>query len=221
MVFDGDNTEIPKRETKHQRYERDDRYDKKGRKENFKDDSHRGCRDQEMATSNNRDRYHDRSRGLEGSGDDKARLERGARDPNFHADKKDIERHMGRRHKDDDYRWKDEIASRKRDLDNRYTERRASRDDRRKTYASHLDRREDRDYRKRTEDNGRQDVKFDSGRKKRSPDGDDYKRRRNDEDYREDVKIDSGRRKQSLDDGEYHYYRNDISHRLKLTFHIG
>lgn len=220
MVFDGDNTESPKRETKHQRYERDDRYDKKGRKENLKDESHRGRRDQEMAGSNNRDRYRDRSRGLEGNGDDKARLERGARDTDFHANKKDIERHMGRRHRDDDYRRKDELDSRKRDLDDRYTERRASRDDRRKTDDSDLDRRDDRDYRKRTEDSGRQDVKVDSGRRKRSPDGDDYKRR-NDEDYREDVKIDSGRRKRSPDNGDYKRGRDheDYRHRREGREH--
>ncbi|MCI49080.1 peptidyl-prolyl cis-trans isomerase-like 4-like, partial [Trifolium medium] len=70
------------------------------------------------------------------------------------------ERQMGRQ-RDDGYRRKDELDSRKRDSDS-YTESRTSRDDRRKTDASHLDRRNDRDYRKRTEDGGRQDVKIDS-----------------------------------------------------------
>ncbi|GAU41918.1 hypothetical protein TSUD_25590 [Trifolium subterraneum] len=202
MVFDGDNTESPRRETKHQRHDRDDRDDKIGRRENFKDHSHRDRSDQEMAGSNNRDRYANRSRGLEGNGDDKARLERGARGSDPFAGKKDRERQMGRQ-RDDDYRRKDELDSRKRDLGDRYTESRSSRDDRRKTDASHLDKRNDKDYRKRTEDSESQDVKIDSGRRKRSPDVDDYKRRRNDEDCREDLKIDSRRRKQSPDNGDY------------------
>ncbi|PNX96805.1 peptidyl-prolyl cis-trans isomerase 4-like protein, partial [Trifolium pratense] len=196
MVFDGDNTESPRHETKHQRHDRDERDDKVGRRENFKERSHRGHSDQEMAGSNNRDRYANRSRGLEGNGDDKARLERSARGSDSFAGKKDRERQMGRQ-RDDDYRRKDELDSRKRDLGDSYTESRASRDDRRKTDGSHSDKRYDRDYRKRTEDSERQDVKIDSGRRKRSPDVDDYKRRRNDEDCREDLKIDSRRRKQS------------------------
>ncbi|KAK2355503.1 peptidyl-prolyl cis-trans isomerase CYP59 [Trifolium repens] len=202
MVFDGDNTESPRRETKHQRHDRDDRDDKIGRRENVKDHSHRGRSDQEMAGSNNRDRYANRSRGLEGNGEDKARLERGARGSDSFAGKKDREKQMGRQ-RDDDYRRKDELVSRKRDLGDSYTESRDSRDDRRKTDAIHLDKRNDRDYRKRTEDSGRQDVKIDSGRRKRSPGVDDYKRRRSDEDCREDLKIDSRRRKQSPDNGDY------------------
>ncbi|MCI28537.1 peptidyl-prolyl cis-trans isomerase-like protein, partial [Trifolium medium] len=43
------------------------------RMENFEDHSRsRGRSDQEMAGSNNGDRYANRSRGLEGNGDDKA-----------------------------------------------------------------------------------------------------------------------------------------------------
>ncbi|XP_004498355.1 peptidyl-prolyl cis-trans isomerase CYP59 [Cicer arietinum] len=214
MVFDGDNTESPRRQTKHQRHDRDAQDDKNGRKENFKNDSHRGRRDQGMAGSNSRERYGDRSRGLEENGDDKTRLERGARDSDSHVDKKDRERHMGR-HRDDEYRRKDELDTRKRDLDSSYTERRASRDDSIKTDASHLDRRNDRDYRKRTEDSGRQNVKIDSGRRKRSPDDEDYKRRRNDEDYREDVKIDSGRRKRSPDNGDYRHRKDDEDYKRR------
>ncbi|XP_045807988.1 peptidyl-prolyl cis-trans isomerase CYP59-like [Trifolium pratense] len=214
MVFDGDNTESPRHETKHQRHDRDERDDKVGRRENFKERSHRGHSDQEMAGSNNRDRYANRSRGLEGNGDDKARLERSARGSDSFAGKKDRERQMGRQ-RDDDYRRKDELDSRKRDLGDSYTESRASRDDRRKTDGSHSDKRYDRDYRKRTEDSERQDVKIDSGRRKRSPDVDDYKRRRNDEDCREDLKIDSRRRKQSPDNGDYKHGgdHEDYKHR--------
>ncbi|XP_045805339.1 peptidyl-prolyl cis-trans isomerase CYP59-like isoform X3 [Trifolium pratense] len=217
MVFDGDNTESPRRETKHLRHDRDDRYDKISRRENIKDHSHRSHSDQEMAGSNNRDRYANRSRGFEGNGDDKAPLERGARGSDSFAGKKDRERQMGRQ-RDDGFRRKDELDSRKIGSDS-YTESRTSRDDRRKTDASHLDKRNDRDYRKRTEDGGRQDVKIDSGRRKRSPDVDDYKRRRNDEDCREDLKIDSRRRKQSPNDGDYKRRREDRGHDTDRRHH--
>ncbi|XP_058775114.1 peptidyl-prolyl cis-trans isomerase CYP59-like [Vicia villosa] len=220
MVFDGDSTKSPRRETKHQRHNKDDRDDKRGRKEIFKDDSHRDRRDQEMAGSNNRDRYGDRGRGLEGNGDDKARLERGARDTGLQDDKKDRERHVGRQ-RDDDYRGKDDLDSRKKDLGYSFTERRASRDERRKADTSHLDRRNDRDYRKRTEDSGRPDVKIDSGRRKQSPDDEDYNHRRNGEDCRENVKIDSGRRKRSPDDRDYKHVRDheDYKHRKEDRGH--
>ncbi|KAJ1404694.1 Zinc finger, CCHC-type [Sesbania bispinosa] len=217
MVFDGDNTESPRRDIKHQRRDRDDLVDKKGRKENFKDHIHRGHRDQEMVGSNNRDRHGDRGRGHDGNGDDKTRSERGVRDTrdlDSHADKKDREKHMGR-HRDDDYRRKDELDSRKRDMDDNYIERRSSRDDRRKADTSHLERRNERDYR-RTEDSGRQDAKIDSRRRKRSPDDKDYRHRREDEDYkhrREDDKDYKHRR----EDEDYKHRREERGHRRQDT----
>ena len=113
------------------------------------------------------------------------------------ADTKDRDRLMGRRG-DDDYKWKDECDSRKRDEDDgyrgkdeqdsrkrdeddSYRERRTSRDDRRNTDSSHLERRNEGDYSKRPEDSGKQDMKMDYGRRKGSPGDEDYKNGRDDD----------------------------------------
>ncbi|CAJ1978395.1 unnamed protein product [Sphenostylis stenocarpa] len=221
MVFDGDNPESPRQDIKHQRHDRDDPVDRKGRSDNFKD--HRNSRDQDRGDSN-RDRYGDRSRGHWGNRDDKARSERGARDSDSHADKKDRDRHMGRhgdddfrrkddrdsrrRDEDDSYKRKDERDSRRRDEDDSYRERRSTRDDRRNTDCSHLERRNDRDYRKRSEDSGKQDVKIDSGRRKRSPGEEDYKNGRNDEDYRH-RKEERGYKRQDIEADEYYKRRRE------------
>ncbi|KAK7313898.1 hypothetical protein VNO77_39103 [Canavalia gladiata] len=219
MVFDGDNSESPRRDVKHRRHDRDD-LEKKDRNENFNE--HRSRRDQDMGGSNNRDRYSDRSRGHGGNGDDKAQSERGARDRrdlDSRSDKKDRDRHMGR-HRDDHYKQRDERDSRKRDVDDSYIERRVSQDDRTKTDSSHLERRNDRDYRKRAEDTGRQDVKIDSRRRKRSPDDEDCKHRRDEEDYKhrrdeEDYKHrrDEEDYKHRRDDEDYKRRREDEDHR--------
>ncbi|KAG4395633.1 hypothetical protein AAZX31_19G004100 [Glycine max] len=237
MVFDGDNSQSPRRDIKHQWHDGDlvERKD------------HRSRREQDMVDSNNRDRYGDRSRGHGGNGDNKARSERGARDLGSHADTKDRDRHMGRhgdddykrkdecdsrkRDEDDGYKRKDEQDSRKRDEDDGYRERRTSRDDRRNMDSSHLERRNDRDYRKRPEDSGKQEMKMDSGRRKGSPVDEDYKNGRDDEDYkhrreerghkRQDTKADDDykRRREDVDykrrreDGDYRHRRQERGHK--------
>ncbi|KAG5081896.1 hypothetical protein JHK84_051934 [Glycine max] len=237
MVFDGDNSQSPRRDIKHQWHDGDlvERKD------------HRSRREQDMVDSNNRDRYGDRSRGHGGNGDNKARSERGARDLGSHADMKDRDRHMGRhgdddykrkdecdsrkRDEDDGYKRKDEQDSRKRDEDDGYRERRTSRDDRRNMDSSHLERRNDRDYRKRPEDSGKQEMKMDSGRRKGSPVDEDYKNGRDDEDYkhrreerghkRQDTKADDDykRRREDVDykrrreDGDYRHRRQERGHK--------
>ncbi|XP_015946808.1 peptidyl-prolyl cis-trans isomerase CYP59 [Arachis duranensis] len=190
MVFDGDNSQNPKRDDrKSQRRDRDDIVEN-SMKDNFKDHIRRGRKD-EMVGSNNRNRYSDRHRERGGDGDDKARAEKESRDSDYHSDRKDREKRK-EINRDDDYRRKDEVDPRKRHLDDRYTERRASGDHRRESDVNRLEKRDDRDYRKRPEDSRRHDRKIDSRPRKRSPDEDykhkredeDYKRRREDEDYR-------------------------------------
>ncbi|RDX67312.1 Peptidyl-prolyl cis-trans isomerase CYP59, partial [Mucuna pruriens] len=230
MVFDGDNPESSRQNGKLQRHDRDDPVERKGRKENFKDQ--RGGRDRDMVDSNNRDRYGDRSRGHGGNVDDKAQSERGARDArdfDSPADKKDRDRHIGRyrdddykrkderdlrkRDEDDSYKQKDERDLRKRDEDDSYRERRTSRDDRRKTDSSYLERRNERDYRKRPEDSGKQDVKIDSGRRKRSPGDEDYKNGREERGHkRQDIEADEDY-KRRREDGDYRHRREERGHK--------
>ncbi|KAK7342879.1 hypothetical protein VNO80_25837 [Phaseolus coccineus] len=226
MVFDGDdNPESPRQDVKHQRHDRDDPVERKGRDENFKD--YRSRKDQDMVDSK-RDRCGERSRGHGGNLENKARYERGARELDSHADKKDRDRHMGRgnddyrwkddhesrkRDEDDSYKRKDERDSRRRDEDDSYRERRASRDDRRNTDSSHLERRNDRGYRKRAEDSGKQDVKIDSGRRNKSPGDDDFKNGRKDEDYRH-RKEERGYKRQDIEaDEDYKRRREERGHK--------
>ncbi|KAG5106160.1 hypothetical protein JHK82_043130 [Glycine max] len=246
MVFDEDNSQHPRQDVKHQRHDRDDPVERK---------DHRSRRDQDMIDSNNRDRYGDRSRGHGGNGENKARSERGVIDLDSNADKKDRDRHMGR-HGDDDYKrkdehdsrkrdedyvykWKDKRDSRKRDEDDEYREIQTSRYDRRNTDSSHLERRNIRDYRKKPEDSGTQDMKIDSGQRKGSPgdedykngrDHEDYERKMKDEDYRnrkeervhksQDIEADDGYKrrredadyKRRRDDGDYRHRREERGH---------
>ncbi|KOM25558.1 hypothetical protein LR48_Vigan118s000800 [Vigna angularis] len=237
MVFDGDdNPESPRQDVKHRKHDRDDPVEKKVREENFKD--HRSSRERDTV----RDRYGDRSREHGGNGENKARYDRGARDLDSNADKKDRDRHKGR-HGNDDYRWKvdhesrkeeddgykrkDERDSRRRYEDDNYKRkdergpRRRDEDDRRNTDSSHLERRNDSGYRKRPEDSGKQDVKIDSGRRKRSP-SDDYKNGRKDEDYRH-RKEERGNKRQDIEadedykrrreDGDYRHRREERGHK--------
>ncbi|XP_014493897.1 peptidyl-prolyl cis-trans isomerase CYP59 isoform X1 [Vigna radiata var. radiata] len=237
MVFDGDdNPESPRQDVKHRKHDRDDPVERKVREENFKD--HRSSRHQDTV----RDRYGDRSREHGGNGENKARYDRGARDLDSNADKKDRDRHKGRH--GNDYRWKVDHESRKeeddgykrkdeRDSGRRYEEdnykhkderdpRRRDEDDRRNTDSSHLERRNDRGYRKRPEDSGKQDVKIDSGRRKRSPGDDDYKNGRKDEDYRhrkeergykrQDIEADEDH-KRRREDGDYRHRREERGHK--------
>ncbi|XP_027355090.1 peptidyl-prolyl cis-trans isomerase CYP59 [Abrus precatorius] len=201
MVYDGDNSESPRRDVINRRHDKDDLVERKGKKENFE---HRSHRDRETGGSNNRDRYGDRGKGHGGNVDDKARSGRGARDLDSHSDKKDRDSHMGR-HRDDDYKWKDERDSRS-DRDS-YIERLASRDDRTRTDSSRMERRNDRDYRKRPEDSGRRKRSPDDGDYKYRRDDDDYKRRREDEDYRHRKK-ERGHRRRDVESDDYPHRRH-------------
>nr|XP_007140834.1 hypothetical protein PHAVU_008G145400g [Phaseolus vulgaris]ESW12828.1 hypothetical protein PHAVU_008G145400g [Phaseolus vulgaris] len=217
MVFDGDdNPESPRQDVKHQRHDRDDPVEKKGRDENFKD--YRSRKDQDMVDSK-RDRYGDRSRGHGGNGENKARHERGARELDSHGDKKDRDRRMGRRHGNDDYRWKDDHESRKRDEDDSY-KRKDERDSRRRDEDDSYKHKDERDSRRMDEDDSYRERR--ASRDDRRNTDSSHLERRNDRDYRkrpEDsgkqdvVKIDSGRRNKSPSDDDYKIGRKDEDYR--------
>jgi len=71
-----------------------------------------------------------------------------------------------------------------------------------------LQRRNDRGYRKRPEESGKQDVKIDSGRRKKSPGDEDYRHRKEERGYkREDIEADEDYKRRREERG---HKRQDI-----------
>ncbi|QCD85945.1 peptidyl-prolyl cis-trans isomerase-like 4 [Vigna unguiculata] len=175
----------------------------------------RGARDLDSnADKNDRDRH----KGRHGNDDYRWKHDHGSRKEEDDSNKRKDERDTRRRDEDDSYKRKDERDTRRRDEDDSYKRkderdsRRRDEDDRRNTDSSHLERRNDRGYRKRPEESGKQDVKIDSGRRKRSPADDDYKNGRKDEDYRH-RKEERGKRQDIEADEDYKRRREDGDYR--------
>ncbi|KAI9126428.1 hypothetical protein K1719_002849 [Acacia pycnantha] len=199
MVFDGDGEESPRQGKGHRRHDKDEPIERKSR----------GHRDQEIVGSDSRDRYGDRNSG--------GRYERGARDVDSRAERKDRDKYMDRRRDDNGYGQKDDRDSRKRYEDDSRTERWSSADYRRKSDSSHVQRRDDRD-----KEDGRDREK----RKKdgSAEEGHEDKRRMNTRDHRtkqedrgrQDSKNESRERKRNAnDDEDYRHQRKERGQRRK------
>ncbi|XP_028785380.1 peptidyl-prolyl cis-trans isomerase CYP59 [Neltuma alba] len=160
MVFDGDGEESPTQGKGHRRHDKDEPVERKS--------MHMGHRDQEMVGSGSRDRYGDRNKG---------RYERGARDVDSRAERKDGEKYIDRHRDDDGYGRKDDRDSRRRYEDDRHTERRAGGDHRRKMDTGHVERRDDKD----------KEYNRDSEKRRKGGSGEDDhedRRRKDDRDHR-------------------------------------
>lgn len=194
MVFDRDDTESPRQGKGHRRHDKDDPIERKS--------MHRGRRDQEKVGSDNGDRNGDRSKG---------RYERGGRDVDSRAERKDRDKHVERRRDDDGYGRKDDRDSRKRYEDDSRTERRLDADYRRRADSSHVERRDEKEY-SRDREKRKKDA---SGSAEYGHEGHEDRRRMDDRDHRtkkedqirQDSKNESRERKRSIDDDDDEDYR--------------
>ncbi|KAJ7982053.1 Peptidyl-prolyl cis-trans isomerase-like protein [Quillaja saponaria] len=218
MVFDGDNPERPRQETKHRGHSQDGQVENLNvSRHNSKDLKHTSLRDQEKKDSNDRDRHTDRTSGhRDGRTNPEtraSRYDRSPREQDHREERRNKEKHMERRRNIDDDNKINERDYRKRSMDDGHVERRPGGDYRRIMDSSiHVERRDDRDYGKEEgEKRRKRSTDYDGHDRK---DDKDYRKRPEDNDRR-DMRNEASHKSRSAVDDDYRDRREEREYRRR------